>query len=173
MKNAKNTAALGSAGKKLVKDYFTKCGYTIVSSRWAPTDYVDFVLKKGDGYTRVFVRTDTQIAVTGNIIVERFMHRLQEKNIEHGWLFDGKADVLCYLDANTGLLYLLHWAKLKQYVVSHCKATAFANAIDVGTVGDAYLLPAQEAENAGLCLAKTHIDVAPLSAYDFRRPCPF
>lgn len=173
MKNTKNTAVLGSAGKKLVKDYFAKCGYAIAPSRWSPTDYVDFVLEKNGNYTRAFVRTDTQISITGNIIVERFMHRLNEKTIEHGWLFDGKSDVLCYLDANTGLLYLFHWDKLKQYVVSHCKATAFANPIDAGTVGDAYLLPVQEAEQAGLCIAKTHIDVTSLCAYDFRRPCPF
>lgn len=172
-RNDTNTAAIGNAGKTLVKQYFLNQGYNVEDFEGAPEDYIDFVVTK-DGISRkVFVRTDTRLCTTGNIMVERLMHRFDENSIEYGWLFCGKADILSYLDAFGGTLYFFDWNSLKKYATEHCKVILFKNPFDQNTVGDAYVIPTRELEKAEPFLSKTVIDVSSLGKFNFLKPRPF
>ncbi len=169
-----DTDTLGDAGKELVKRYFQSIGYKVEQPS-AIEKFVDFIAvnKNTNMAKRVFVRTDTHMCTTGNIIIERFLHRPGDNNIEIGWLFDGEADILCELDAYGGHLYCFDWNALKQYVTAHYKSQPFTNTIDRGTVGDAFFIPVREIQKTSVCIYQTKIDVSPLVKYNFRKPNPF
>jgi hypothetical protein len=158
------TSDIGYQGKELVIKYLQKLGYRIIPNSSVPSEYIDFSVEnpKNLKVTKIFVRTDTRIAKTNNIVIERFMHRTSEGSIEIGWLFNGKADILYYLDAYYGYLYCLDWQKLKKYVVENCKATSFYNAIDSNTIGDAYLISVDKIIQQDCFISKNKIDVTSL-----------
>lgn len=173
MRNQEQTTSIGSAGKQLVANLFTRKGYSVTTPARAPRDYIDFTIDNGKNHYDVFVRTDTRVNSTGNIFIERFMYREDTDELERGWLFDGKATMLCYLDADCGNLFFVDWNKLRHYVVEHCRAIRFRNSIDTNTVGDAYFLSVRELEQSGAMIGRMKINVNPLYEYHFARSAPF
>lgn len=172
MRNDKATMALGNRGKVLVADLFQRNGYTVDTTATNPKEFIDFTASKGDASMRVFVRTDTRVSVTDNIVVERFTHR--EDGAEIGWLFGGKADILCYVDANTGAVYCFNWASLKDYVITHCKARPFRNPYDTGATGDAYIVSLRKLlREQGLCICRGKVDPSSMQEIILNRPAPF
>lgn len=172
-RNDTMTAALGAAGKNLVKEYFLHQGYEIDESNADASAYIDFTAKRNGVSKRVFVRTDTRMCTTGNIMLERLMHRVGDNQIEYGWLFSGHADILSYLDAFTGTLYFFDWDGLKKYATEHCRVMYFRNPYDENTVGDAYVIPTRDLERTEPFLSKTVIDVEALGKFNFLKPRPF
>lgn len=166
-----DTKAVGECGKKLVKKLFRENGYMVTKPDSGPKDYIDFLAYKNSHLLKVFVRTDTRICVTDNIVIERFTHR--ENGPEIGWLFEGKADMLCYLDANNGNVYFFDWRLLKEYVMENCKATPFRNPFDDNAIGDAYIVSLRRLKKIGLCLGQGKVDVSPMYQFKFNRPAPF
>lgn len=167
----KTSQSLGNCGKELVKQLFRDSGYIVLKSYAPPEAFIDFIAYENRQALNVFVRTDTRIGITGNVVVERFTHR--DNGPEIGWLFRGQADVLCYLDAINGNVYAFDWAALRKYVVDNCRARPFRNTYDNAT-GDSYIVPLRllkQCEDVFLCEAK--VDVDALAEYDFERPAPF
>lgn len=172
MRNDTMTKALGDRGKKLVADLFHRNGYIIDTSTANPKEFIDFTATKGSASMRIFVRADTRVSVTDNIIVERFTHR--EHGAEIGWLFGGKADVLCYVDACKGAVYCFNWKALKDYVTTHCKARPFRNPYDEGTIGDAYIVSLRKLlREHGLCICRGNVDPASMREVITHHPSPF
>lgn len=163
---------IGTIGKQITKQYFKEQGYRISIPRDS-NGYIDFFIENEHGIKSVFVRTDTRICKTGNIVIERFLHRYGQNTIEFGWLFVGKADILCYLDANTGVLFIFDWAAMKTFAVNHFKAIPFRNIYDDKTIGDAYLIPARKAERSDAFLGKARLDPSPLLQCSFEKVNPF
>lgn len=172
MKNDKMTRILGDRGKALVADLFHRNGYVVNTAASDTKEFIDFTASKGTASMRVFVRTDTRVSVTDNIVVERFTHR--EHGAEIGWLFGGKADVLCYVDACTGVVYCFNWAALKDYVITHCKARPFRNPYDMGATGDAYIVSLRKLlREQGLCICRGKVDPTSMQDTILNHPAPF
>lgn len=174
MRNYEKTLQIGDAGKRAAKDYFTRTGWSIDGDAHLGK-YVDFAISKNGHRHRVFVRTDTVMCRTDNIFIERFMLRKKEDNsrIEYGWLFEGNADVLCYLDAWSGQLYILKWGSLKDYITKHCKSFTFKNRTDAETVGEGYNIPIREIVKCDAYIKAVKIDVREIQKIGFEFPVPF
>lgn len=176
MANSRNdcgTRALGERGKELVEDLFRHNGYLVQKPYKANAgDFIDFIATGHNTQVKVFVRTDTRICVSDNVVIERFTHRASGPEI--GWLFKGRADLLCYLDAHKGTAYFFDWQALKDYVTTHCKARPFRNPYDNNATGDAYIVSVRELMKAGgLCSGTCHVNVAALQALAPNQPAPF
>jgi len=172
MRNDIMTKALGDRGKTLVADLFRRNGYTVDTSAADPKDFIDFTASKENVSMQIFVRTDTRICVTDNIVIERFTHR--KNGAEIGWLFGGKADILCYLDACIGTVYCFNWKMLKDYVTTHCKARPFRNPYDEGAVGDAYIVSLRQLlREQDLCICRGKVDPSPMREVVPQQPAPF
>lgn len=175
MRNFNKTVSLGNEGKNLVITHFKSMGYTVIPIE-SNTSLTDFILvnPKTHKETSMFVRTDTYLCTTGNIFVERFIQSIANPDhIEYGWLFQGRADVLCVLDAVEGQLFCFKWQELKNYINEHYKPYEFRNRIDEGMIGDAYFVPIFDLWQSELCTYKTLINVQSLYKYNFQKPNPF
>lgn len=171
-RNDNTTKAIGECGKSLVVQLFRANGYMVTKPDVDPNSFIDFYAYRDKQFLKVFVRTDTRINITENIVVERFMHR--QNSIEIGWLFQGQADVLCYLDACSGDVYFFDWQALKKYVVMHCKARPFRNSYDVESIGDAYIVPLKRVlKEPDVFISRAKVDITPMYQFRFKRPAPF
>lgn len=172
MQNNLLTTRLGDTGKKLVRDYFLRKGYT-VSPCTTGEHFVDFLASSKTQTKKILVRTDTYMYTTGNIFLERFMNRADIADVEEGWFFSDNPDMLAYLDAFGGNLYFFDWKKLKQHAIRHYRATIFNNSIDNATEGDGYLIPIRELMKSDAFRCHTKINVLPLACMIPNKPNPF
>ena len=171
-RNNNTTKAIGECGKSLVCSLFRQKGFQVTKPLTDPEDYIDFFAYRNGELLKAFVRTDTRVSSTGNIVIERFMHR--KDTIENGWLFKGKADMLCYLDACEGNVYFFDWKMLKAFVVATYQPHPFRNPYDQASIGDAYVVPLRHlVREKGVFLDRSKVDITPMYKINFPRPAPF
>lgn len=178
MRTYDDTRSLGAAGKELVMEYFRQCGYAVTDLTKLPMYTkmgVDFIIELEGAKRHVCVKTDTKLCTSNNIVLETLICRRDTHSLIPGWFFTCKAEILAYLDAFSGNLYLMDWAWLKELATHNTIGTRreFRNPVDHNSQGQVHLIPVEELKNCPAFKGEGIIDVRPLTAYNWERPVPF
>lgn len=173
-----DTLAIGAAGKQALMDFFRKHSY-IVEDLTDNSGYskinVDFSLEAEDKKRYVHAITDTRMVFTNNVVIEMLIKRRDIDKIIPGWYYTCKAQLLAYLDANNGDLYMLDWTILRE-MVADCvigERKEFYNKIDQNALGQVHIIPRRELLESPAIKLVTHVDTSSLDVFDWERPSPF
>ena len=178
MRTYNDTRSLGDAGKHLVMEYFRQCGYTVTDLTDIPgytKMNVDFSIEFQGQKRHVCVRTDTRLCTSKNIVLETLICRRGTHSLIPGWFFTCQAEILAYLDAYTGDLFLLDWAWLKELAAHNTVGNRreFRNPVDYNSQGQVHLISLDELRACPAFKGEDKIDVHTLAKYNWERPVPF
>lgn len=178
--NFDGSLEVGKAGEALVQDFLRKKGYDILDlsedkdwqSRGVDMRVTDMA---GRSYFSD-IKTDTECWATGNIILETEMYRMESGHMGPGWYVTSTMDILHYLCAGTGRLFVIDFIELKKLVDEGLgQFTRFLNPFGRQCIGEGILIDINELLRSSALISCEQIDASPLWKYKWRRgkPAPF
>lgn len=173
-----DTSRLGEAGKRLVMSHLQKCGYQVqdlTAQREYTSRFIDFSLSDGNQMRYVCVRTDARLCTTNNIVLETLMCRRNTHHLVPGWFFTCQAELLAYLDAYGGRLYIMDWGYLKE-LANHSQIgyrKNFWNPVDHNSIGQIHIIPIKDLVKCPAFKGTMQLNVYELRQYNWQKPAPF
>ena len=150
MNNFNYCLSIGEKTQEVIKQHLAARGHEIedvsLNTEYQKKD-IDFIVRKGNKFCTLEVKSDTKMHQTGNFFFELSFER--KTGERPGWFQYCEAQFVCFYDGIAGRGYILDFNKTKKYLDNHGVCRKWWNNTD-SCYGWAVLLSIAEAEEAEL-----------------------